>query len=242
MTSPAAPARALLHRSVIALAALAVAAPASAAELRFSTTAPGSVFAIGNTLGLSKQVAANGPGLEDSIGTFITLDNSVDDTPPNAANPWFAGTTADWHDNASAAWLTLRGGTEMQPVDVLYAELLWGGSYRYATEDVSASLETPVTLRVGDASLNVTPDPDTALTTAETAASGFLVNYYLRSAEVTDFVRTHRGGLYEVHGVPATQDDAINSLNAAGWTLVVVTRDDAQPLRNLTVFVGGALG
>ena len=86
------------HLCALALAALAAAAPASAAELRFSTTAPGSVFAIGNTLGLSKQLAANGPGLEDSIGTFVTLDNSVDTTPLNAANPWFSGTTADWHD------------------------------------------------------------------------------------------------------------------------------------------------
>ena len=240
MTSSAVPARALLVRSAIALAALALASPASAAELRFSTTAPGSVVAIGNTLGLSKETAANGPGTRDSIGTFVTLDSSVDTTPVNAANPWFVGTTHDWHANSSAAYLELRGGTEVQPVDVLYAELLWGGGYRYGVEDVTAALESPVTLRVGNDAIDVTPAVTTALTTAEVAQSGFPINYYLRSAEVTEFVRTHRGALYEVHGVPATQDDGINSLNAAGWTLVVVTRDDAQPLRNLTVFVGGS--
>ncbi len=240
MTSPAKPARALLLRSALALAALVVANPASAAELRFSTTAPGSVTAIGNTLGLSKETAANGPGARDSIGTFVTLDATVDTTPVNAANPWFSGTTHDWNANGSAAYLELRGGTEVQPVDVLYAELLWGGGYRYGVEDVTAALESPVTLRVGNDAIEVTPDAATALTTAEVALSGFLVNYYLRSAAVTDFVRAHRGALYQVHGVPATQDDAINSLNAAGWTLVVVTRDDAQPLRNLTVFVGGS--
>lgn len=217
-----------------------VALPAAAAELRFSTTAPGSITAIGNTLGLSKEMAANGPGTRDSIGTFVTLQDLVDTTPVHDTNPWFVGTTHDWHQNSSAAHLELRGGTEVQPVEVLYAELLWGGSYRYGTEDVTASLDGPVTLRVGNNSLSVSPDAATALTTAEVANTGFLVNYYLRSAEVTDFVRAHRGALYEVHGVPATQDDAINSLNAAGWTLVVVTRDDAQPLRNLTVFVGGA--
>jgi hypothetical protein len=43
-----------------------------------------------------------------------------------------------------------------------------------------------------------------------------------------------------VTGVPATQDTNINSLNAAGWTLVVVYRDETAPIRNLSVFVGGS--
>ncbi len=231
----------LVCSCAIALAAVAAwSAPSAAAELRYSTTAPGRVVAIGNTLGLAKQQAANGPGLEDSIGTFVTLENLTDVTPVNAANPWFVGTTHDWHHNGSSAYLELRSGTEVQPSEILYAELLWGGSYKYATEDVTAELESAVTLASDGASLAVSPDAATALTTAETALSGFAVNYYLRSAVVTDFVRAHRSGTYEVRGVPATQDDAINSLNAAGWTLVVVVRDDAEPLRNLTVFVGGA--
>ena len=50
--------------------------------LRFETTQPGNVIATGNTLGLSKQAGLNGPGTQDAIGTFITLDTaSVDDTP-----------------------------------------------------------------------------------------------------------------------------------------------------------------
>lgn len=222
------------------LAVLAWSQSATAAELRYSVTAPGTVLAVGNTLGLSKDTAVNGPGTRDSIGTFVTLDTTTDNSPVNAPNPWFVGTTADWHANGSDAWLDLRGGTEIEPAEVLYAELLWGGSYKYGVEDVTASLETPVTLAVDGTSIAVSPDAATALTTAEVAVSGFLVNYYLRSAEVTDFVRAHHSGLYSVRGVPATQDDAINSLNAAGWTLVVVVRDDAEPLRNLTVFVGGA--
>ena len=40
----------------------------NAAELRCSQTAAGNVVATGNTLGLSKQLSANGPGIEDSIG------------------------------------------------------------------------------------------------------------------------------------------------------------------------------
>src|SRR3990172_2625026 len=100
---------------VVALAFGGASSPAHAAELRFSTTAPGSVFAIGNTLGLSKETAANGPGTRDSIGTFVTLDATTDDTPVNAANPWFAGTTASWQANGSAAWIEPRGGPGMEP-------------------------------------------------------------------------------------------------------------------------------
>src|SRR5512139_2095434 len=86
--------------------------------LRFETTQPGNVVATGNTLGLAKQFGLNGPGTEDAIGTFITLDTtSVDDTPANPGNPWPAGTTELWQDNGSAATLTIPA-----EATVLYAE------------------------------------------------------------------------------------------------------------------------
>ena len=46
--------------------------------------------------------------------------------------------------------------------------------------------------------------------------------------------------MYAVSGVPATQGTLIDSLNAAGWSLVVAYRHDASPIRNLSVFVGGS--
>ena len=61
---------------------------AGAQQLRYSTTQPGGIVATGNTLGLAKGFNENGPGLQDSIGTFISLDpSSVDDNPLNAGNP-----------------------------------------------------------------------------------------------------------------------------------------------------------
>lgn len=218
---------------VFALAALSP-IPAAAQQLRYSATLPGGVVGTGNTLGLAKQTNANGPGDKDSIGTFISLANTVDDMPPNPANPWPMGTTADWTKNGSSAMLALP------EAEVLYAELLWGGSYVYGDEDVTGSLNTPVTLSANGMSINVTPDPATALTMSETAASGFLVRYYMRSADVTAFVQQMGKGLYEVSGVPATQSATINNLNAAGWTLVVAYRDEGVPTRNLSIFVGGS--
>lgn len=211
-------------------------APAHGSELRFSETVAGQVVATGNTLGLSKEFGANGPGLEDSIGTFISLDPaSVDDAPANPGNPWPAGTTNDWTVNGSTATLELP-----LDVEVLHAELVWGGSTFYGTEDVTAYLDDPVTLGFGPDDALVSPDASTALDIEELAFTGFAANYYMRSADVTAFVQAHGPGVYSVSGVPATQTVEINSLNAAGWTLLVAYRDSTQPIRNLTLFVGGS--
>ncbi len=213
-----------------------LATTAHASELRFSQTAAGRVVATGNTLGLSKEFSLNGPGIEDSIGTFITLDGaSVDDDPANPGNPWPTGTTGDWTANGSEATLTVPAGAE-----VLYAELVWGGSTADGSEDVTAFVDDPVTLAFGGDTELVTPDGVTALDISEIAFSGFPANYYMRSADVTDFVLAHLAGTYSVSGVPATQSAGFNSLNAAGWTLLVAYRDSSEPIRNLTIFVGGS--
>ncbi|MEP7120495.1 MAG: hypothetical protein ABJE95_06290 [Byssovorax sp.] len=223
----------LLLASAVTATIVAPAA-AEAQVLRYTTTAAGKIITTGNTLGLSKALNENGPGTKDSIGTFIALGNSVDDTPFNPLNSWPVGTTYDWTKNGSTAVLALPNeGT------VLYAELVWGGSDKY-TDDVTAFLDTPVTLTAGNASITVPPDAGTALTIATTAMAGFPVNYYMRSADVTGFVKAAGGDVYSVAGVPATQTTNINSLNAAGWTLTVVVRDSAEPVRNLSVFVGGS--
>jgi uncharacterized repeat protein (TIGR01451 family)/MYXO-CTERM domain-containing protein len=213
------------------VAAAIFAGAANAQQLRFSTTVPGDVVAVGNTLGLSKETGLNGPGTADAIGTFITLDTtSVDNEAPLGTMAWPMGTTNDWTSNGSTAVLTL-------PVEsqVLYAELVWGGSHEYV-EDVSAFLDDPVTLSFGGDTLSVMPDPATA-TTVELNGS-FVIRYYMRSANVTDFVAQHGEGTYAVEGVPGTQAATINSTNAAGWSIIVAYRYDGEPIRNLSVFAG----
>jgi MYXO-CTERM domain-containing protein/uncharacterized repeat protein (TIGR01451 family) len=214
---------------------LTVSVDGEAQELRYVTTQPGGIAATGNTLGLSKAIDENGPGTQDSIGTFISLDpNSVDNNPLNSGNPWPGNTTWDWTMNGSEAVLSLPAGAE-----VLYAELVWAGSYDYG-ENVTANLDDPVLLGFGNDAVSVTPSGVTAQTFAETSYTGFAANYYIRSADVTSFVDLHGAGTYDVSGVPATQTDTINSLNAAGWSLVVAFRGEDQPIRNLTIFVGGS--
>ncbi len=205
---------------------------AEAQALRFSTTEPGDVVAAGNTLGLAKEAGLNGPGISDAIGTFITLDGaSVDTDAPLGALAWPAGTTSDWQANGSAATLDLPNEST-----VLYAELVWGGSHEYGGEDVSAFLDDPVTLWFGNDSIVVTPDPATATTVEQTGT--FVIRYYMRSDDVTAFVAQHGAGTYEVEGVPATQASSVNTVSAAGWSLIVAYRFDSEPIRNLSVFVG----
>ena len=220
---------------IILVGGLGVAGSASASELRFSQTTAGNVVATGNALGLSKEIDVNGPGIEDSIGTFATLGGAADTQPPNPGNPWFAGTTSDWTESGAEAVLELPA-----TADVLYAELIWGGSTLYGAEDVTTQLGTTVTFGADGDEISVSPAGATALTIQETSAQGFAAHYYMRSADVTDFVDSHHATVYSVQGVPGTQDDIIDQSNASGWTLVVAYHDSTEPIRNLSIFVGGS--
>src|SRR5262249_13824489 len=107
---------------------------AAAYQLRYSTITNGALTFTGNTLGLSKRVGANRPGTVDGIGTFITTNTGLTDGTfyPN-------GTTANWALDSSAAIVNMPPGST-----VLYAELIWSGSYSYGGEDVSAFLNNSV--------------------------------------------------------------------------------------------------
>ncbi|MDD2277391.1 MAG: hypothetical protein PHP56_12765, partial [Smithellaceae bacterium] len=101
---------------------------------RYTTIANGGMTYTGNTLGLSKATNSNQPGTNGAIGAFITTDTSL------KVGNFPAGTTLNWTKNSSSAILRLPAGSS-----VIYAELVWGGSYRYGGQDVSGSLNSAVT-------------------------------------------------------------------------------------------------
>ena len=91
---------------------------------RFSQTTNGYISYTGNTLELSKLSGQNQPGNLGSGGAFITINGSSQvGSYPDSANP-VAGTTLNWAQNSSSAVLDLPPGST-----VLYAELIWSGSY-----------------------------------------------------------------------------------------------------------------
>jgi uncharacterized repeat protein (TIGR01451 family) len=214
---------------------------AAAYQLRYTTITNGALTFTGNTLGLSKTAGANTPGTSHGIGTFISTNTLLRD----GTYPF--GTTADWRLDSSAATLNMPAGSTVR-----YAELIWSGSYSYGGEDVFAVLDTPVSFRTpGGQSFVVAPDPATAQTLGTRDGAGRCTTdpdgtppavvmpcFYVRSANVTAQVQAGGAGIYTTGAVPATQANAENTRNNAGWTLAVAYENPTLPARNLTLFVG----
>jgi len=117
-------------------------------------TTTGAVTFVGNALGLNKDGTNDRPGTSGSLGTFITTDTSQRDNPE-----WPQGTTGDWRLNSSSAVLSLPSGSR-----IIHAELIWGGSYLFGSEDVSDFLNDPITFKTPTGTTQVTRDPTTAVT------------------------------------------------------------------------------
>lgn len=192
---------------------------------RYTTIANGGMTYTGNTMGLSKASNSNAPGTSGAIGTFSAALN-----PTSRDGTYPTGTTNNWTLNASSAQLRLPAGSS-----VIYAELIWGGSYNYGGQNVSGSLNTPVTLIGPGGTFSVTPSPSTAFIT------GSGESYYVRSADVTMMVQSGGAGTYTVRGVPGTESSTEDNANAAGWTLAVIYENPSLPVRNMTIFVGAEL-
>ena len=212
-----------------------LATPAHAVYVnRYSTITNGALTFTGNTLGLDMTANANAPGTSGSIGTFISLNTAlVDGTYP-------AGTTGDWTKNGSAATLYIPAGST-----ILYAELIWSGSYSYGGEDVSASINKPVTFVTPNGTFSISGAAATSQTLGTVGAGGSCATapcIYVRSADVTAQVIAAGAGTYSTGAVPATQSASETTANTAGWTLAVVYQNGSLPSRNLSLFVGAERG
>ncbi|KJD44822.1 hypothetical protein [Paenibacillus terrae] len=119
---------------------------------RYETNQTGAVTFIGNTLGLARSASVGVPGNVTSIGAFITTNTaSRFDTYP-------LGTTSAITSNSSTAFLVLPAGST-----VLYAELIWGGSYANGSTNVLSSASNPVTFHPPALSTTVSPESATSV-------------------------------------------------------------------------------
>ena len=203
---------------------------------RYSNITNGALTFTGNTIGLNKATNTNAPGTAGAIGTFITTNAaSVDGTYP-------AGTTSTWQTNGSRAILSIPPGSA-----VLYAELIWSGSYSYGGENVSAFLGNAVTFTTPSGSNSISPTAATSQTLGTSTVAGACTTtpcYYVRSANVTSLVQAAGTGsiTFAVGGIPSTQGDTENNANAGGWTLAVAYGNPGLPSRSLSIFAGAELG
>jgi len=183
-------------------------------KLRYSKTTNGALSFTGNSICLSDTQP------QGTCGTFTTTDSSLKDSP------YGAGTTNDWTKDSSKAVLKIPSGSQ-----VLYAELIWGGSYKYKDVDLTSVLDSQVKLQTPSGSYEIKPESATAAEVSESSA-------YVRTANVTDIIAKDGAGNYVISGIPATMDRTNPYNNYAGWTLAVAYRDLKQPARNLSIFVG----
>ncbi|WP_419892206.1 DUF7507 domain-containing protein [Paenibacillus xylanexedens] len=195
--------------------------------VRSTVNATGAITFTGNTLGLSRSETAGVPGTQDSIGGFTTTNTSLQ------YGTYPLGTTSLYQSNSSAAILTLPAGST-----VLYAELIWGGSYINGTVNLSAAINNPVTFITPAGTSSVTPDP---LTYNQFDLGGGAAGY-VRSANVTTLVQNGGAGTYITGAVVGTiviPNDS--TANHAGWTLGVIYQNPNLPFRNMSLRAGGVL-
>lgn len=199
---------------------------------RYSNIKNGGIVFIGNTLGLSKAPNANSPGVQGSIGAFVSTDTSLQ------VNGFPAGTTLDYTKNSSSAQLSLPPGST-----VLYAELVWGGLFRSSANNISAVLNNAVSFVTPLGANSILPDNQT-MQNFNITNNGLTVGFYVRSANVTALVQNAQNGVYTAGGVPAlieAIDARTAETNHAGWTLAVVYENESLPLRDLTLWAGGTV-
>ncbi len=193
-------------------------------EERFTANTTGEILIIGNTLETCPTTDAR---CADAVAGILALDN-------NSFNMVYVDVDADAATfNSSRAMLFLDPNAE-----VLFAGLYWGG-------ELTAGLTTGAPAPDADAADRVqflTPSLPGYL-----AVSAEVVDYrpdpdpdrgldYQGFADVTSLVRAGGTGEYGVANVQAGTGRNRN----AGWSLIVVVRDPAEPLRNLSVFDGFA--
>ncbi|MCM3749313.1 hypothetical protein M3223_18300 [Paenibacillus pasadenensis] len=195
--------------------------------VRATFNAAGAITFTGNTLGLSRSDTAGVPGTQDSIGAFVTTNTAV------RYGTYPFGTTDQYTANSSSAILVLPAGSS-----VLYAELIWAGTYVNGNVNLTSAINNPVTFITPAGTNSITPDSATAQTGI--SISGALA--YVRSANVTSLIQAAGAGTYTTGGVVGTIVITNDStINHCGWTLAVIYSNASLPLRNMSLRVGSVL-
>ncbi|MEO3944660.1 hypothetical protein [Gorillibacterium sp. CAU 1737] len=178
-------------------------------------------------MGLSRSEVSGVPGTSDSIGAFVTTNTAL------RYGTYPFGTTDNYLLNSSSAILTLPAGSS-----ILYAELIWGGTYVNGTTNLTSAINNPVlfTTPVGTSEVS----PDSATSNTFDLGSGALG--YVRTANVTTLIQQGGAGTYTTGRVVGTLTISNDpTANNAGWTLGVIYQNASLPFRNMSLRAGAVL-
>ncbi len=206
------------------LVACAAALPGAAvAEVpfaaRYSANEPGAIWVTGSTLMTCPAAAANCAESQAGTATGAALSNNNFSMVPVDAD-------------ADPATFNSSSSTFTPPAayEVLFAGLYFGGRTSAGTGGAAA----PNAAARGAALLQTPTSGGYLPVTGTVADSTVIAGSYVTFADVTAQVRAGGAGRYWVGNVQS----GTGADRYAGWSLVVVYRDPAAPLRNLTVFDG----
>lgn len=220
----------MMRRSVgVVLAALAVLVaitPGNADALveqpfgaRFSTNDQGAVWVTGNTLMTCGPAAPNCAASQGGTASGAALNNNgfvMQRVDVDADATTFASSTSTFAPPASS--------------EVLFAALYFGGRVTAGTSGAAA----PNAGARGTALLRTPTSGAYVPVTGAVADSTAVAGSFTAVADVTALVQAGGAGQYTVANVQS----GTGTDRYAGWSLVIVYRDLALPLRNLTVFDG----
>ena len=208
----------------LVLGAIAPAGASATVELpfvaRYSTNDPGAIWVTGSTLMTCPAAAANCAASQAGTATGAALNNNG-----------FAMQPVDVDGDATTFSSSSSTFTPTGLQDVLFAGLYFGGR---VTAGTGGGAPAPNAAARGTALLQTPTSGGYVPVSGAVADSTVIPGAYTGFADVTALVRAGGRGSYTVANVQSgTGLDRF-----AGWSLVVVYRDPALPLRNLTVFDG----
>lgn len=204
---------------------------------RYSDRIYGDITFIGNTLGVSRgriiqQDPIPSPGTFGIVGAFITTDKTK-------TCGWFgSGTTCDYLLNKSTALLQLPAST-----NILYAELIWGGTSSTDGGDISHLLDDKIIFK-GPNEHEIEVEPEDCTKSNEVLVADSQVKVYTRSAIVTNYVKSAGNGVYYAGRIPAYldwDDNTSYESGCVGWTLAVIYEYETRsmPFKSISLYVGG---
>lgn len=167
---------------------------------RFSAIDKAILVATGNSLVVCGSITAT----ENNTSNMIKPDGS---------------TTRDYSEAGSTANLNILSNST-----ILYAELVWYSTVKsnvQGTLDLRSIQDNPITFTTSKGSYQIAPQ----YTDSYSAISGNVDRY--RSADVTNYIKDSLSGSYTVSKVPTSLPDTGLSNSRAGWSLVVIYRNNA---------------
>ena len=201
--------------------------------LRFSADQNGDFLLIGNTLAHDCQTNLPLP-VKGTVGACgqSTADSSVDVF-------WTTnGVTATASTTTTALQARSQARLQLPPqAKVTYARLYWAATRELLGSPLNVPDTTAIFSRMGDGAFSTTVN---ASVTSSHSYNGERYRYQA-SADVTDLVRQHGSGAYQVSDVAAMELKDVGSAFAfSAWWLVVFYEqpDTVAPMRHLRLYDG----